>query len=414
MLNSAVQAVLNATDTWFVGRLSPGAISAMGAVYWPVLVFILLFGGIALSVQTLVAHAYGAGRYARASQATWTGLWGALLVVPLFTLLAASGRALFSPFGLPPATLDLALAYWFPRMLGAPLGIALYAVLGFFNGIGRPTITLRVTLVVAVANAILNQLFIFGFGLGVAGSAWATGVAQLCGLSIGFAWFYSPANRAALPLAPHEPVRAAAAPAPDFLGISHGSVGSRGHSRIRTLSAHAGSARQRRWRFVPDRAHAHLVLLHARGGSRHGRYDARGTVDRSQERPTGREPRATASFCWPFSTWASWAWVLPRWDPGFSRGSRKPRMRKARRSWPKAPCSCGSPRDTSSSTVSTSRAARVCGERAMYACPRSWCSAFPGRCSCRSRTRYLSSRGRDGSTGCRNTAWARWEAGSPH
>ena len=195
MLNSAVQAVLNATDTWFVGRLSPAAISAMGAVYWPVLVFILLFGGIALSVQTLVAHAYGAGRYARASQATWTGLWGALLVMPLFAVLAVSGRALFSPFGLPPATLDLALAYWFPRMLGAPLGIALYAVLGFFNGIGRPTITLRVTLVVAVANAFLNQLFIFGFGLGVAGSAWATGAAQLCGLAMGFAWFFTPANR---------------------------------------------------------------------------------------------------------------------------------------------------------------------------------------------------------------------------
>jgi len=157
MLNSAVQAVLNATDTWFVGRLSPAATSAMGAVYWPILVCILLFGGIALSVQTLVAHAYGAGRYARASQATWTALWGALLTLPLFVVLAASGRALFSPFGLPPATLDLALTYWFPRMLGAPLGVALYAVLGFFNGIGRPTITLRVTLTVAIANALLNR-----------------------------------------------------------------------------------------------------------------------------------------------------------------------------------------------------------------------------------------------------------------
>jgi MATE family multidrug resistance protein len=195
MLNSAVQAVLNATDTWFVGRLSPAATSAMGAVYWPVLVFILLFGGIALSVQTLVAHAYGAGRYARASQATWTGMWGALLTVPLFAVLAASGRSLFSPFGLPPGTLDLALAYWFPRMLGAPLGIALFAVLGFFNGIGRPTVTLRVTLVVAVVNAFLNQLFIFGFGLGVAGSAWATGAAQLCGLAMAVALFFAPGYR---------------------------------------------------------------------------------------------------------------------------------------------------------------------------------------------------------------------------
>ena len=70
MLNSAVQAVLNATDTWFIGRLSPAATAAIGAVYWPVLVFVLLFGGVGLSVQTLVAQAYGGRRYARAAMAT--------------------------------------------------------------------------------------------------------------------------------------------------------------------------------------------------------------------------------------------------------------------------------------------------------------------------------------------------------
>jgi multidrug resistance protein, MATE family len=195
MLNSAVQAVLNATDTWFVGRLSPAATSAMGAVYWPVLVLILLLGGVSLSVQTLVAHAYGGGRYARASQATWLALWASLLTVPAFALLAIGGRAIFSPFGIPQHTLDLAVAYWFPRMLGAPLGIALYALLGFFNGIARPTITLRITIAVTVANAILNQIFIFGLGLGVAGSAWATGAAQLAGMAVALAWFLGPTMR---------------------------------------------------------------------------------------------------------------------------------------------------------------------------------------------------------------------------
>jgi MATE family multidrug resistance protein len=189
MLNSAVQAVLNATDTWFVGRLSPAATSAMGAVYWPVLVLILLFGGVGLSVQTLVAQSYGARRFARASQATWTALWASLFTIPVFAALALGGRPIFSPFGIPAATLDLALDYWFPRMLCAPLGIALYSVLGFFNGIGRPTVTLRITVSVALINAVFNQLFIFGLGLGVAGSAWATGAAQLVGVAAALAGF---------------------------------------------------------------------------------------------------------------------------------------------------------------------------------------------------------------------------------
>jgi multidrug resistance protein, MATE family len=195
MVNSAVQAVLNSTDTWFIGRISPTATAAIGAVYWPVLVFVLLFGGVALSVQTLVAQAYGAHRFARASQATWTALWGSLFTIPLFAALAWNGAALFAPFGVPNEIMPVALNYWFPRMLGGPLAVALWAVLGFFNGIGRPTITLRIAVGVAAFNAVFNQLFMFNLGMGVAGSAWATNVAQLLGVMSALVWFLGPATR---------------------------------------------------------------------------------------------------------------------------------------------------------------------------------------------------------------------------
>ena len=195
MLNSAVQAVLNATDTWFIGRLSPAATSAIGAVYWPILVCVLLFGGVGLSVQTLVAQAFGSRRYTRASLATWTALWASLLTAPLFILLALAGAWIFSPFGIPQDILRLALEYWFPRMLGGPLGIALWSLLGFFNGIGRPTITLWVTLGVAFANALLNQLFMFDLGMGVAGSGWATNAAQALGVAAAGLLFLGRATR---------------------------------------------------------------------------------------------------------------------------------------------------------------------------------------------------------------------------
>ncbi len=195
MLNSAMQAVLNATDTWFIGRLSPTATAAIGAVYWPILVCMLLFGGVGLSVQTLVAQAYGGHRYARAAQATWTALWASLFSAPCFVLLGLGGAWLFAPFHMPEQTLRLALDYWFPRMIGAPLGIALWSLLGFFNGIGRPTITLWVTVSVAVTNAVLNQIFMFDFGLGIAGSAWATGAAQLIGVATAAVLFLGAATR---------------------------------------------------------------------------------------------------------------------------------------------------------------------------------------------------------------------------
>jgi len=80
-------------------------------------------------------------------------------------------------------------------MLGGPLGVALWAVLGFFNGIGRPTVTLRIATGVAVINALLNQLFMFNLGQGVAGSAWATNCAQLIGVATALGWFLAPATR---------------------------------------------------------------------------------------------------------------------------------------------------------------------------------------------------------------------------
>jgi MATE family multidrug resistance protein len=190
-LNSSVQAVLNLTDTWFLGRISTDAVAAVGAVYWFVIVFVLVFGGLAMAVQTLVAQAYGAGERERAAHATWTGLWVVLMMTPLYVVASLSGKALLSPFRLDPHLETLALQFWFPRMLGAVLGVALWAVSSFFSGIGRTGVTLVIMVGAAIVNAGLNQVFIFELGWGVAGAAWATTVAQLFGLAAGLCIFLS-------------------------------------------------------------------------------------------------------------------------------------------------------------------------------------------------------------------------------
>ncbi|MGH8276256.1 MAG: MATE family efflux transporter, partial [Steroidobacteraceae bacterium] len=182
MANSAVQIVLNLTDMWFIGRISTKALAAVGAVQWLVVVAILVLGGAGTAVQTLVAQSYGARRYRRASQAAWTALWAMLCAAPLFALVGAARHLLFAPLGFDPEIERLAGAFWFPRVGGASAGAAVWAMLGFFNGTGRPRLTLLITLVTTVTNALLNQLFIFRLGWGIVGSAWATNTAQLLGL----------------------------------------------------------------------------------------------------------------------------------------------------------------------------------------------------------------------------------------
>lgn len=191
MLNSSLQAVISLTDTWFVGHISTVAMAGMGAVYWVVLLFIMLIGGVGLAVQTFVAQAKGGGRCARAAHATWVALWASLLTVPLYAGLAWSGEWIFAPFGLAPEVSAQALAFWQPRMLGAPLGVALWALLGFYNGITRPGFAVMTTLLVAIVNALLNWLFVIELDFGIVGSAWATNLSMACGVAFALALFLS-------------------------------------------------------------------------------------------------------------------------------------------------------------------------------------------------------------------------------
>jgi MATE family multidrug resistance protein len=189
--NSAVQTLLNLTDLWFIGHISTTALAAVGAVSWLVVAVVLLLAGTGMAVQTRVAQSYGAGRYRRAAQATWSGLWGILFVAPLFLFVALSSHYILAPFGLGHDIESTASRFWLPRVGGAPLGVAVWGVLGFFNGIGRPRATVVITVIITCANVILNRLFIFDLGLGVAGSAWASTCAQGIGLASALSVFLS-------------------------------------------------------------------------------------------------------------------------------------------------------------------------------------------------------------------------------
>jgi MATE family multidrug resistance protein len=189
--NSGISAALNLTDTWFLGHLSTEAVAAMGAIFWLMLVFFLLMFGIGMAVQTLAAQAYGAGRRHEAAQAARTGFWCALVSAPFFLLIAGAGGWLLAPFHLAPEIERLALEFWWPRMVGGPASVALFAFTAFFNGIGRTRITLAVMAVVMVLNVVLNQWLIFGLGMGMAGAAWASTVSLAVGVVLAALMFLS-------------------------------------------------------------------------------------------------------------------------------------------------------------------------------------------------------------------------------
>jgi len=168
---------------WFIGHISTEALAAVGAVQWLVIAVVLVLGGVGTAVQTVVAQAQGSRRYCRASQAVWTALWATLCTAPVFVLIGAAGHWILAPFGFDTHVGELAAAFWRPRVSGATFGAAAWALLGFFNGVSRPFVTVIATATMAVANILFNDLFIFHMGLGVAGSGWATTWAQAAGFA---------------------------------------------------------------------------------------------------------------------------------------------------------------------------------------------------------------------------------------
>src|SRR5262249_12516603 len=152
MASNAIQIILNLTDVWFVGHISTKALAAAGSVQLLVAVLMFVLGGVTFPVQTIVAQSVGSRRPRRASQAIWSALWATACVAPLFGAIALSGHLILRPFGLDSEIERLACDFWFPRVGGSLLGVAVWAMLGFFSGIARPRITLIISIVTTVAN----------------------------------------------------------------------------------------------------------------------------------------------------------------------------------------------------------------------------------------------------------------------
>ena len=185
MATNAVQALLNLTDLWFIGRLSTDAVAAMGAIYWILTCAVLLFGGVGLAVQTFVAQAFGSRRKARASRALWNALWATLAhgaAVPGAGVCRARGCCI-------PSDSIRTSRRWRSntgRRAWAAHSSARWPGPRWDSSTASPRCATPwlIVVVTTVSNAIANQFFMFELGMGMKGSAWGTNVAQLIGLAL--------------------------------------------------------------------------------------------------------------------------------------------------------------------------------------------------------------------------------------
>jgi MATE family multidrug resistance protein len=165
-------------DVLMVGRISPEAIGAVGvgtSLFMGVCIFAM---GLMLGLDTLVSHAYGAGRIDDCHRWLFHGVVLALVLsVPVIGLLFWISSAL-DAWGLTPSVLVLTRPY-LETLAWSVLPLLLYAAFRrYLQGMGVVRPVMLALLAANVINVIANWLLIFGkLGfpeLGVTGSAWAT------------------------------------------------------------------------------------------------------------------------------------------------------------------------------------------------------------------------------------------------
>jgi MATE family, multidrug efflux pump len=191
-------------DSAIVGHLGTEALAALGVASSILLTAVGVFVFLAYGTTSVVARRLGAGDVTDAVAAGVDGLWlsvglGALAAV----VLAVAAPGLCAAIGGSPGVQEQATIYLRISAIGLPAMLVVLGATGLLRGLQDT----RTPLVVAVAgfgaNIVLNVALVYGAGLGIAGSAIGTVLAQT-GMAVALVvTVVRKAIRLGAPLSPH-------------------------------------------------------------------------------------------------------------------------------------------------------------------------------------------------------------------
>nr|WP_201470804.1 MATE family efflux transporter [Microbacterium hydrocarbonoxydans] len=166
-------------DAALVGHLGTTPLAGLGIAGAVLQTIVGLMVFLAYSTTPAVARLFGAGRPGEAVSVGINGMW---LALAIGAVLAAAGAAaspwLVSLFGASDAVAAAAGDYLVVSMWGLPAMLIVFAATGLLRGMQDTMTPLWIAGLGFGANALLNVVFIYGLGWGIAGSAAGTVVAQ--------------------------------------------------------------------------------------------------------------------------------------------------------------------------------------------------------------------------------------------
>ena len=166
-------------DGAMVGHLGVAPLAGLGIASAVLHTVVGLMVFLAYATTPAVARRYGAGEFGRAVSVGIDGMWFALTIGAVLALVGVLATpALVDVFGAAPDVAENARVYLSISMWGLPAMLVVFAATGLLRGMQDTVTPLWIAGVGFGVNAMLNALFIYGFGWGIAGSAVGVAVAQ--------------------------------------------------------------------------------------------------------------------------------------------------------------------------------------------------------------------------------------------
>ncbi|MCM2578512.1 MATE family efflux transporter [Streptomyces meridianus] len=166
-------------DSAVVGHLGTPQLAGLGIAAALLTTGVSVFVFLAYATTAAVARRVGAGDLPAAIRQGMDGIWLALLLgLGVIAVVLPAAPELVGLFGASGSAAPHATTYLRISALGIPAMLMVLAATGVLRGLQDTRTPLLVAVGGFTANAVLNVGLVYGAGLGIAGSAWGTVIAQ--------------------------------------------------------------------------------------------------------------------------------------------------------------------------------------------------------------------------------------------
>ena len=189
-------------DAAIVGRIGTVPLGGLGVASQALTTLVSISIFLAYGTTAAVARQLGAGHRQAAIRLGVDGIWLAVAIgIGVLALGWPFAPEIVRIFGATPEVSQGAVTYLRISLFGAPSMLVILAGTGVLRGLQDTRTPLAVAVAANALNIALNATFVLGLGLGLAGSAWGTVIAQSAGACVYLAVVARGARRAGVGLA---------------------------------------------------------------------------------------------------------------------------------------------------------------------------------------------------------------------